>query len=314
MNETKHSRRNVLMAGASGVAAAILTQSARPLFAETSLTLPPIDRGKGLEPSFKLSLAAYSFRQHLDTPGKPGEMSLFDLAELCAQWGLDAFEPTSYYFLKNDDEFVFALKRKIFLLGLAISGMPVRDNFALPDGPEFDAQVEHVRTWIDIAAKLGAPTIRIFAGNPPKNGMSREDAFKQVVKGIRECCQCAGTKGVFLAIENHGYMTETAEAVLKIVEAVDHPWLGVNLDTGNFQEKPYEQIARLAPHAVVCQVKTLVAAPEAPNKKAPADYARIFQILREAKYRGYVALEYEGPNPRTVVPEEIRKLQAAARG
>lgn len=312
MHETKQSRRNVLVAGASGVAAAFLSPAARLAVAETAPVVTPVDRGKSLPSMFKLTLAAYSFRQHLDTPGKSGEMSLFDVAELCAQLGLDGVETTSYYFLKDDDEFVYALKRKIYLLGLVNTGLPVRDNFAQPDGPAFDAEVQHVRKWVDIAAKLGAPNMRIFAGSPPKN-LSREEAFKQVVKGIRECCTYAATKGVFLAIENHGYMTETADAVLKIVEAVNHPWLGVNLDTGNFQEKPYEQMAQLAPHAIVAQVKTLVAAPEKPGKKEPADYGRIFQILREAKYRGYVGLEYEGPDPRREVPIEIEKIKAAAR-
>ncbi len=313
MHEMKQSRRSVLMAGASGVAAAVLSPAARLAAAELSPTVQPVDRGKSLPPTFKLSLAAYSFRKHLDTPGKSGEMSLFDIADLCAKLGLDAVEPTSYYFLKDDDEFVYALKRRIYLLGLTVSGMPINDNFAMKDGPEYDEQLQHVRKWVDIAAKLGAPNMRIFAGRPPKD-LSREEAFKQVVKGIRQSCEYAGSKGIFLAIENHGYMTESADNVLRIVEAVNHPWLGVNLDTGNFQEKPYEQMAKLIPHAVVSQVKTQVAAPEKPGKKEPADYARIFHILREAKYRGYVALEYEGPDAPKEVPEEIRKIQAAARG
>lgn len=310
MNEKKASRRNILLAGASGMAAAVLSSSGRLAAAEPAPALQPLSRGKSLPSSLKLSLAAYSFRQHLDTLGKPGEMSLLDLAEMCAELGLDAIEPTSYYFLKTDDEFVFALKRKIFLLGLTVSGMPIRDNFALPDGPEFDAQLEHVRTWVDIAAKLGAPNIRIFAGNPPKN-LTREQAFQQVVKGIRESCRYAATRGIFLGIENHGYMTENADAVLKLVETVDHPWLGVNLDTGNFSDTPYEQMARLARHSIVVQVKALVAAPDKPDKREPVDYPRVIRILRDARYRGYVALEYEGPNPREVVPGEIRKLQEA---
>lgn len=313
MYESKQSRRSILMAGASGAAAAVLAPTARLAAAELAPGLQPVERGKSLPHSFKLSLAGYSFRKFLDTPGKPGEMSLFDLADLCAKLGLDAVEPTSYYFLKDDDEFVYALKRKVYLLGLTISGMPIRDNFAQPDGPEFDAELANVRKWVDIAAKLGAPNMRVFAGKNPQS-MSPEQAFKQVAKGLRESSRYAGSKGVFLAIENHGYMTEDADAVLKLVAEVNHPWFGVNLDTGNFNDKPYEHMARLAPHAVVCQVKTQVAAPEKPDKRGPADYRRIFQILREAKYRGYVALEYEGADPKNEVPVEIEKIQAAARG
>ncbi|MBI4580880.1 MAG: sugar phosphate isomerase/epimerase [Planctomycetes bacterium] len=315
----RQSRRSILIAGASGVAAGLLARGGpMAVAAETSPASHTVDRGKAKSASIKLSLAGYSYRKHLDTLGKPGEMSLFDLVDLCAELGLDAVEPTSYYFLKLDDEFIYSVKRKIFLAGLANSGMPVRNNFALPDGPQFDNEVKQLCDWVDVAAKLGAPNMRIFAGSPSKT-MSREQVFPQVVKGIRRACEYAGTKGVFLAIEDHGYMTETAEDVIRIVEGVNHPWLGVNLDTGGFGHHAYDQIRKLAPYAVVCQFKTMCrpgepGRPGEPARQEHADYARIFQILRDARYRGYVALEYEGTDAKADVPKEIRMMQAALHG
>lgn len=311
MESTKQSRRSILMAGASTAAAALFARNLTATAAEPAAALKPVEHGKaGLPPSIKLSLSGYSFRDYLDKPGKSGEMSLFDLVDLCAELGLDGVEPTSYYFLKTDDEFVYALKRKIYLAGLANTGMPVRNDFARPDGPEFDKEVEQLKGWIDIAAKLGAPNMRVFAGSPKKD-MTREQVFPQVVKGLKQACTYAGTKGVFLALEDHGYMTETADDVIRIIQAVDHPWMGANLDTGNFKSEPYENVRKLAPHAVVVQFKAVVVAPDKPDKKEPADYVRLVKILREVGYRGSVALEYEGPDPRTQVPVEIRKIQAA---
>ncbi len=312
MSHATQSRRSILVAGASGAAAVLLGKHTPAMAAESAPAVKPVDRGKTQTPSIKLSLAGYSYKQFLDKPGKSGEMSLFDLVDLCAELGLDGVEPTSYYFLKTDDEFIYALKRKIILAGLVNTGMPIRTNFAFPDGEAFDNELKQLKGWVDVAAKLGAPNMRVFAGGANKD-LSREAAFPQIIKGLKAGCAYAATKGVFLAIENHGYQTETADDVIRIIEAVDHPWMGANLDTGNFSSQPYENVRKLAPYAVVAQFKTLVAG-AGPKERQPADYARLFQILRDVKYRGFVALEYEGTDARKEVPVEIRKMQAALHG
>ena len=115
------------------------------------------------------------------------------------------------------------------------------------------------------ACKLGSPVIRIFAGKASKKA-SRDEEFKRAVSGMKQACDYAGSKGVFLGIENHGYLTETGNDVLRIVDAVDHDWFGVNLDTGNFRDDPYDSIAKTVPHAVVCQVKATIRNPETGKK------------------------------------------------
>ncbi len=303
------SRRQILTAAAGMSASAIAAKVGRaadaPIARESDKARPPSPK------RFKISLAGYSFRQYLDQEGKPGKMSLFDLVDLCVQLGIDAIEPTSYYFLKTDDEYLNTLKRKVFLAGLEISGTPIRNNFCLPPGPELDKELAHVRKWVDICAKLGSPVSRIFAGKALA-GAGREKDFENAVAGMKKACEYAGAKGVFLAIENHGYLTETADAVIRILDAVKSDWLGLNLDTGNFVEKPYENIAKAAPHAIVCQFKTEVVKIDRTRQREPADFARIFKILREARYRGYATLEYEGADPHKEVPIYIARMQELA--
>ncbi|MGQ9648769.1 MAG: sugar phosphate isomerase/epimerase family protein [Phycisphaerae bacterium] len=301
------SRRQVLTA-AAGMSASLLTADLA-LAAEPGAD-DPKDRPQSPK-RFKISLAGYSFRQFLDQPGQPGKMSLFDLVDLCVQLGIDAIEPTAYYFLKTDDEYLYALKRKIFLAGLEISASPMRNNFCLPPGPELDKELESVRNWVNVCVKLGAPAIRIFAGKP-QPGAGRDRDFANAIAGMRQACEYAGSKGIFLAIENHGYLTETADAVIRIIEAVKSDWLGINLDTGNFVEKPYENIAKAAPHAIICQFKTEVIKTPGTKEREPADFARIFKIIRDAGYRGYVTLEYEGADPHREVPIHIARMQELA--
>lgn len=293
------SRRDMLRTGLSG--AAIAATSGLASGGETSAAT-----SRDLPGDLKTSIAGYSYRELMDKPGQPGKMSLFDLVDICARLGVDAIEPTSYYFLKTDDEYVYALKRKAFLTGIEISGSPTRDNFCYPPGPELDAEIKKVKEWVDLCAKLGAPAIRIFAGGAVK-GVSREDAFKHATGAMRQACDYAGAHGIFLTIENHGYLTETADDILRMLETVNHEWLGFNLDTGNFKgDDAYEQIERVATKATTCQFKSLV-------NKQPADYKRLVQIMRKAGYRGYVALEFEEKDPVTRVPVEIKKIQEAIR-
>jgi len=259
-------------------------------------------------PQLKLSLAAYSFRELLPQGDKPGSMTLHDLLDLAAVWRLDALEPTSYYFSSEDPDYLHSLKAKAFRLGLDISGTAIRNNFCLPAGAALDREIAHVSKWVDHAVEFGAPVIRIFAGNKSKDG-GREQHVQWAIDGMKRCCDYAGSRGVFLAIENHGYLTETADDVLRLVDGVDHEWFGINLDTGNFRANPYENMAKAAPKAITVQVKVEV---RTPAGKEQADFGRIVGILRDVNYRGYVALEYEAKeDPMAAVPAYLEKLRDA---
>jgi sugar phosphate isomerase/epimerase len=274
--------------------------------AGSAAAIGPIGRTR---PShLKLSLAAYSYRQYLT--GKSPKMDLFGFVDLAADMALDAVEPTSYYFpLDVNPDYLHRLKQHAFLLGLDISGTAVGNNFCLPPGPERDKQLELVRTWVDRAAELDAPVIRIFAGSVPK-GDTEEKAVERAIEGIKASLPYASEKGVTLALENHGGITATPDQLLKLVQPIDAPNFGVNLDTGNFHtDDPYADIARLAPYAVNVQIKTEVQ--RSGQKKEEADLGRLIQILRDAKYSGYVVLEYEADeDPLTAIPRHIKTLRS----
>src|SRR5204862_43593 len=108
----------------------------------------------------------------------------------------------------------------------------------------------------------------------------------------------------------HGGIVAEADAVLALVKAVKSPWFGINLDTGNFvTEDPYGDLAKCAPYAVNVQWKTEIQ--KRGKTKEPADLARLVQILRDAKYQGYVTLEYEAAeDPWKAVPDALKKMRA----
>lgn len=128
-------------------------------------------------------------------------MTLEEVITLCSDIGFDAVDPTGYYFPNYptipDDSYVYQIKRKAFRLGLGISGTGVRNDFTLPDAGHRKAEVELVTKWTDVAAKLGAPVIRVFAGTGKELpvGYNREDVTGWVVEAIRECTTYAAKRG-----------------------------------------------------------------------------------------------------------------------
>jgi sugar phosphate isomerase/epimerase len=264
----------------------------------------------------RLSLAAYSFRQYFkDTTEKDRKVlaekriDLFQFIDYCAEHGCQGAELTSYYFpAQLTDEFMLKVKRHAFLRGVELSGTAVGNTFTIGDPQRRAKEVASVKKWIDQAALMGMPHIRVFAGN--LEGQTEDAARKNCIGALEECCQYAGSRGVFLGLENHGGIVAEAGPLLEIVKAVESPWLGINLDTGNFHTAdPYADLARCAPYAVNVQVKTELKRKS--GKTEQADPKRIIQILRDANYQGYVVLEYEAAeDPYAAVPRILEEIAA----
>ncbi|MDX1967382.1 MAG: sugar phosphate isomerase/epimerase family protein [Planctomycetaceae bacterium] len=289
----------------------LAAMSAAALSGGLSAAAPPQRNGKH---HFKLSLAAYSFNRFLTKAWTPEQLAdakftLEQFIDFCAEQNLDGCELTAYYFPKEiTTEYLLSLKERAFRLGLDISGTAIGNNFCVTDPAERAKQLEMTRQWIDYSSILGAPVIRIFAGTAAK-GDTEDQARERCVSAINESLQYAATKGVCLALENHGGITATPEQLLKIVEAVEpSPWFGVNFDGGNFRtEDPYADLAKIAPYSINSQLKVEM---YPGGKKEPADLARVVQILKEAHYRGFVTLEYEAAeDPHTAIPVHIAELR-----
>src|SRR5438552_6893857 len=227
-------------------------------------------------PRLQLSLAAYSFRDYFNHKDPSKRITLFDFIDFCADHGCQGTELTSYYFPNPvEAEFLVKVKRHAFLRGLAISGGAIGNNFALPKGEKRDKELALAKQWIDRYALLGAPHIRVFAG--AKGNLEESDARKMCISALEESADYAGSKGIFLGLENHGGMVAEPDGLLEIVKAVKSPWFGVNLDTGNFQtDDPYADLARCAPYAVNVQVKVEIKRRGEP-KNEPSDLPRVIK-------------------------------------
>jgi sugar phosphate isomerase/epimerase len=293
-------RRTFLSSATAAAAVAILPARAS--------AIEPIRRaGKS---QLRVGLAGYSMRQYLQAkPGTTGAMDLFGFIDYAAELGVDAVELTSYYFPEPvTDAYLNEVKRRCHINGLDISGGAIRNNYTLPEGPELQKWFDHTERWLQYYQKLGAPVVRVFSGIPPK-GMSEEQGIANGITNLRKALVMAERYGVMLGLENHDYLTKI-DRMLPIIKAIDSPWFGVNLDSGNVDTTDvYPELAKILPYAVNVQLKV----DTGPSKqKVPTDVPRFVRMLKDAGYRGYVVLEYEAaPDPYEAIPKHLAELRAA---
>ena len=188
-----------------------------------------------------MSLSAYSF----DKPLRAGKMSLEDVIGYCANLGFDGPDATGYYFSgypeMPSDEYIYRVKKKAFINGMTINGTGVRNDFAVPDSESRKSDVQIVKSWIEVAEKLGATVIRIFAGRKVPAGYTFDQTLEWMIPDIKECVEHGRKHGIIVGLQNHNDFVKTADETIRIVEAVNSEWFGVMLDVGSLcQSDPYE--------------------------------------------------------------------------
>jgi sugar phosphate isomerase/epimerase len=289
--------RRTLLQGAALLPAARLARAVA--------AAPPPRRAK-----IKLSCNLYSF----NAPLRSGEMTLEDVIDFCADLGFDAVDPTGYYFPGHpappSDEYLHAVKRRAFLNGLDISGTGVRNDFTQPEAAKREADVAHVGRWVEVAARLGAPVLRVFDGRSEATGPTREQRTGWVVEAFHACAAHGERHGVMIAYQNHDELLKTADEVLALRERVGSGWFGLNVDIGSLRTgDPYEEIARLAPFACTWQIKERL---YRRGQEEKTDVRRVFAILRKAGYRGYAPVETLGAgDPRPKVRRFLDEVRTA---
>jgi L-ribulose-5-phosphate 3-epimerase len=271
-----------------------------PALAAAGVPLPAAPAGKG---RLRSAICAYTFRDEL----KAKTMTYDDIVRMCVDLDLDGVDMTVYWFPDTSNQFLLPLKRLAFKSAVEIYSISVRTEMTQATPELQQKELAELKKWVDVAEKLGAGHIRVFGGKIPK-GATEEQAAGWVAEVLKRGGEYAGTKGVILGLENHGGITEKADTIVKIVKQVDSPWVGVNVDTGNFNRNAYDQLKTIVPYAVNVQVKT-ECKPDETGKPAPSDWDRVAGMLVDNGYRGYLALEYEGKEARATTPALLRKLR-----
>ncbi len=292
-----------------------------PAFTARSSALPPA--------RIKLAISSYSY-WHFRGPKVSIETVIENAAALGVagvdilhrQMDIDELGPLDAATHQHCQQ----LKRHAFRHGVDLVCLSIHQDFVSPNPAERRRWIAHTEKCIEIAYALGIPCVRISSGRwktiagfealmkargeePILPGHNEAEGFQWCSDAIHECVEMAGQRGVVLALENHWGLSRTPEGQLRIIEAVNSPWLGALMDTGNFLEEPYAKLAQIAPKTVFVQAKTYEGGGE--FYTLDLDYRHIAGILRDAGYTGYVSLEMEGKeDAATAVPKALATLRS----
>jgi sugar phosphate isomerase/epimerase len=261
----------------------------------------------------RIGLNSYSF----DRPLRDGSMTLSDVVRYCAQHGIEALDATGYYFPGYPkvpaDDYLRNLKREALVNGVTIFGTGVRNDFSLPDAPARRNEVQLVKDWIEVAAKLGASLIRVFSGRNVPSGHSFDQVLKWMIPDFQECVAHGQRHGVVVGLQNHDDFLKTADQTIRVANAVSSEWFGIILDVGSLrQNDPYAEIEKLVPYAVSWQLKEKVGYGA---KEVPTDFRKVKAIIDQAGYRGFLPIETLGPgDAKTKVAQLLREVRAVFGG
>lgn len=303
-------------AGATAAAAVLPAHEARALAAQAT---PAARKGR-----IKLGVSSYSY-WHFRPADKPYPIE--KVIDHAADLGVEGVDILHRQMTSEDNAYLQKLKKHAFINGIDLIALSIHQGFVFPDAAERKKNVDHTIKCMEMAYAMGIPCLRLNTGRwnttksfddlmaakgiePNLPGYTDDQGFDWVNSSIEQLLPTAEKLGVVLALENHWGLGRTAEGVLRIVHAVNSPWLGVLADTGNFLEDQYAQFEALVPKTVFVQAKTYEGGGE--WYSLDIDYARIAKMLEAHGYRGYVSLEFEGKAPaETAVPKAIAELRKA---
>ena len=272
-------------------------------------------------PGNRIAVSTYSFWQFKNEAFR----NIENCIDLAADMGFDGVEILHKQMEDESNAYLQKLKQRAFRRGIDLCGFSTHQTFVSPDKEVRQKNIEHTKHCIELAYRLGIPTIRVNTGRwgtskdfdelmankgiePSLPGVSDDTGFGWVIDSLQQCLAKAQECGVVLGLENHWGLGRTAAGVNRVVDGVNSPWLQITLDTGNFLEEMYEQMDAIAPRAVLVQAKTYYGG--GTWYTLDVDYQRVAAILRKHNYRGYVSLEFEGKEDAlTAIPKSLQQLR-----
>jgi len=304
--------RSVVAAGAIGLTS----------FSSTAQTFAGEGVVKSRRPN-PIAVSTYSFWRFKKNLKLPIETCIDEAARM----GFDGVDILLIQMEREDNSYLQKIKRHALINGLDLCCMSTHQGYVYPDNAKRQENIELTLKQIEIAYRLGVPIVRINTGRwrttrsfddlmanhgiePILPGYTEDDGFKWVIDSIEKCLPKAEECGVILGLENHWGLARTPKGLMRIVNAIDSPWLKVLLDTGNFLEDPYDKLEQCASQTVFMQAKTYYGG--GLWYSLDLDYPRIARIMRKHSFRGYVSLEFEGNEDyRTAIPKSLALLRKA---
>jgi sugar phosphate isomerase/epimerase len=245
-------------------------------------------------PRERLAVASWPFRKLVDP--KKGTLPLVDFPKMVVdRFGVHGVELLDEHFLSTDAAYLDKVREAVAKCGSRVVNIPVGrlgGSFYDADAEKRRHVVETAKHWIDVAARVGSPSVRMHvaaAKNPPNVDWAAES--------LREVASYGERLHVVVHLENDDARSEEAFFLVDVIKTAGTPWLRALPDFCNSMllergpEYNYDAVRAMFEHAYgICHVKD---SEQDGKKMFHVDLGRTFEIARVAGFRGYFSMEYD---------------------
>lgn len=253
---------------------------------------------------FKLSLAQWSLNKAIF--GK--KMDNLDFAAKAKSMGFEGIEYVNQFFFEKAEDKNYLKEMKMRASDNGVQSLLImvdrEGGLGDPDDKQRKEAVMKHHKWVDAAKYLGCHSIRVNAFGKG----SAEEVAKAAVDGLGTLSEYAKTAGLNVIVENHGSYSSDGGWLTNVMKQVNMDNCGTLPDFGNFCIKrdsggPWggnclEEYDRYKGVEEMMQYAKAVSAKahdfDEDGNEIHTDYMRVMKIVKDAGYRGFVGVEYEG--------------------
>ena len=253
--------------------------------------------------SLKISLAQWSLNKSI----KSGKLSPLDFAKKARSFGIDAIEHVSTLYTRHSDVAKkMSMDKLAKELAMRANDFGIENILIMIDGqgklassnrPSRLSAIDKHKKWIDFAVSIGCKTLRLNL-----NGSKRLD--KWTSNSIKSLFSLSNyNKNINIVVENHGGFSSNGKYLANVMSNVNLSNCGTLPDFGNFcldgwpsncadWYDKYTGMEELMPHALAVSAKSYHF--DSIGNETTIDFSRMIDIVKKARYSGYIGIEYEG--------------------
>jgi len=252
-------------------------------------------------PDGRVSVSSYPFREfiaarHGERSAGPAKMPIKSFAgHVLAKFNVRTVEPWSEHFLSAEPAYLDEIREAAAKVGSGFANIAAdqETSFYSQDASERQRAIQFGKTWIDVAARLGSPSVRL---NIAAARNAKPDAAL-VAEGLKPIAEHAAAKNVAVHLENDNPVSEDPFFIVSVVDRVGNSWIHALPDFGNSlaalpPEEAYRGLDQMFAHAyAISHVKDTTTTPA--NVVVQVDMARIFALAKKHNYKGVFSMEWE---------------------
>jgi sugar phosphate isomerase/epimerase len=260
-------------------------------------------------PRDRIAVASYPFRAYIDSPANrdrdhnlPG-MDLGEFASMVvAKFAVHNIEPHSRHFRSLDPTYLGSFREALRKTSVQVVDIPVsvEESFYDPDAAARNTAITTAKKWVDAAVEIGSPSIRPhIRGARGASNSNTPPNLQRTTDSLLKVTEYSAKKNVVLHLENDDLVSEDAFFLVKVIEAVNNPYLRALPDFANSAlrgdaEFNYRALQAMFQHAYgICHIKD--GETDDQGKQFSIDLKRAFGILKASGYRGYCSMEFDAP-------------------